>query len=190
MEAFEHVVKILVESQGYVATTNVKFFVRRKTKKKVRDEYQTHGYELDIVAARADSLILGSVKSFFGSKGVSTVGFLELHGAVHEDQKGYKVFNDSELRDQIREVAAKRYGYPVSAIRYALYVGRFKSGDEQPIRTYLGTLGIEVFANPEICAGLRRSLVGTYTDDPVVMTLKALEEAGHLVAEVPARRFG
>jgi hypothetical protein len=190
MEAFEHVVKILVESQGFVASTNVKFPVRRKTQKKAHDEFQTHGYEMDIVAARADRLILGSVKSFFGSKGVSTRGFRHLHRADHEDQRGYKVFNDSALREQITAVAAARYGYNPSAVRYALYVGHFMNGHEKPIRSYLTTLGIEVLSNAEICSGLRKMLVATYTDDPVVMTLKALEEAGQLVDEDRERRFG
>lgn len=71
MEAFEHLVKVYLEAQGYVVTSNVKFPVKKKTKKTSYDEYQTHGYEIDIVAARNDSLLLGSVKSFFGSGGVS-----------------------------------------------------------------------------------------------------------------------
>ncbi|MFL5826734.1 MAG: hypothetical protein ACJ76V_09445, partial [Thermoleophilaceae bacterium] len=33
-------------------------------------EMQTHGYEVDLVAARADRLVLATVKSFFGSRGV------------------------------------------------------------------------------------------------------------------------
>ncbi len=72
MESFEHLVKVFLESQcqQYVVTTNVKFPIRKKTRKVEREEYQTHGHEVDIVAARFDSLLLGSVKSFFGSKGV------------------------------------------------------------------------------------------------------------------------
>jgi len=33
MEAFEHVVKVFLEAKDYVVTSNVKFPVRRKTKK-------------------------------------------------------------------------------------------------------------------------------------------------------------
>jgi len=36
MEAFEHVVKVFLEAKGYVVTSNVKFPVRRKTKKAKR----------------------------------------------------------------------------------------------------------------------------------------------------------
>jgi hypothetical protein len=41
-----------------VITGNFKFFVRRKTRKAAYDEYQEHGYEVDLVAARGDQLVL------------------------------------------------------------------------------------------------------------------------------------
>jgi hypothetical protein len=76
MEAFEHVVKLYLESLGYTVSCGVKFPVRLRTK--ARDgtkRYQRHGYEVDVVAAKHGELLLGSVKSFFGSKGVNRQGF-------------------------------------------------------------------------------------------------------------------
>jgi len=72
MEAFESFVAVALEADGYVVSPAVKFPVRMKTKKAAYEELQTHGYEVDLVAARADSLILATVKSFFGSAGVLT----------------------------------------------------------------------------------------------------------------------
>jgi len=51
MEAFEHVAKVFLESRGYAVSTNVKFPVRRRTKKQAYKEYQEHGYEVDLVDA-------------------------------------------------------------------------------------------------------------------------------------------
>lgn len=72
MESFEHVCKVALEQEDeaehFVVSTNVKFFVRRKTKKAAYDEYQEHGYEIDLVAARQGRLVLAEVKSFFGRK--------------------------------------------------------------------------------------------------------------------------
>src|SRR3989304_880117 len=102
MEAFEHIVKVFLESQGYIATTNVKFPIKRKTKKIGHEEYQTHGYEVDVVAAKASSLILGSVKSFFGSRGVDRQGFrgiADTKKTTHFD--GYKMFNEPDIYDGI-----------------------------------------------------------------------------------------
>jgi len=94
VEAFEQVVKVFLEAKGYVVTSNVKFPVRRKTKKVKYDEYQTHGYEVDIVAARHDSLILGSVKSFFGSVGVNRQGFRGIaDNSRRTDFRNYVIFN-------------------------------------------------------------------------------------------------
>lgn len=42
----------------------------RMTRKQAYDEYQTHGFEVDLVGARRDRPILATVKLFFGSRGV------------------------------------------------------------------------------------------------------------------------
>jgi len=103
MESFEHLVKVFLESQYYVVTTNIKLPVRKRTKKVQREEYQTHGHEVDIVAAKSDSLLLGSVKSFFGSKGVSRKAFRVttdepdgsyLAAASYGDMKVYGSYDD------------------------------------------------------------------------------------------------
>ena len=78
MESFEHLCKVALEAERFVVTGNVKFFVRRKTQKKAHAEYQEHGYEIDLVAARGDQLVLAEVKSYFGSRGVNRQGFRQL----------------------------------------------------------------------------------------------------------------
>ena len=193
MEAFEHVVKVHLEVQGYVVTTNVKFPVRRKTLKAAREEHQTHGYEVDIVAAKGNELILGSVKSYLDSKGVNRQCFEGIADSHRKnDFGGYKIFNDEELRQKILEKAGERCGYAPGQIRVVLYVGKFKRGDEEIVRQHLG--GIEAGAGPiqvvnleEIVRGLiEASESTTYVNDPVVMTIKALQKAGYL--REPARR--
>jgi len=42
----------------------VKFRVKRRTSKASHEENQTHGFEVDLVGARADRLVLATVKSF------------------------------------------------------------------------------------------------------------------------------
>ena len=77
MEAFESFVAIALESEGFVVSGAVKFPVTRQVRKPQRVEVQTHGFEVDLVAANAERLVLASVKSFFGSRGV----VLDLQGA-------------------------------------------------------------------------------------------------------------
>ncbi|MGN9920246.1 hypothetical protein [Micromonospora palomenae] len=66
MEAFESMVALALEDEQLVVSEAVKFPVPRQTSSGL----QTHGYEVDLVGARSDKLILASVKSAFGSRGI------------------------------------------------------------------------------------------------------------------------
>lgn len=182
MEAFEHIVKVFLESQGYIVTSNVKFSIRRKTKKASYEEYQTHGYEVDIVGAKSNSLLLGSVKSFLGSGGVSKQGFEGIADAsrkTHFDR--YKIFNDIKVRNGILKEAGNRYGYPLDHIQLCLFVGRFSFGEEQTITDHLEKRHIKVYNLRMITAGLLEAAKpSTYMNDPVVATIKALQLAGFM----------
>lgn len=188
MEGFENVVRLYMERRGFVVATNVKFKLAKKTKKQERDEVQTHGYEVDIVAARANQLLLGEVKSFFGSAGVQRKSFAGLASKTNSDELArYRLFNDADHREQLIAEACKRYGYELSQVRVALFVGHFKRGDEDDITRHLKSLStkggpIEVYGPKAIAADLMTSVLadGTYADDPVVSTLRLLEEVGVL----------
>jgi len=56
MESFEQFVAVAMEAEGLIVSEAVKFPVRRQTRKVLHDEVQTHGYEVDLVGARADRL--------------------------------------------------------------------------------------------------------------------------------------
>ena len=184
MEAFEHLVKVALEHERYVVSSNMKFPVRKRTKKRQREEYQEHGYEVDLVGARRDSLILASVKSFFGSSGVSRQGF---EGVADSNKKThfklYALFNDETVRQGVVKAASERFGYSPSLISLWLCVGKFRSGHQEAITKHLEH-GIRPFCNEVIVMGLHdimrgiteRSRSRTYLNDPVVMTIKALEE--------------
>jgi hypothetical protein len=100
------------EKRHFVVSTNVKFPVERKTRKRAYYEYQTHGYEIDLVAARRDCLVLAGVKSFFGSRGVSRQCFRgladERRRTSYERVKG---FDDPELRNDVTAKACELYEY-------------------------------------------------------------------------------
>ena len=185
MEAFEHVAKVYLESRGYAVSTNVKFPVRRRTKKQAYEEYQEHGYEVDLVAARADELLLGSVKSYFGSFGLSRQFFRDI---ADESKRNWwennKLFNEPEVQAGILSGAAERFGYPPAHIFLGLFVGKFKSGDEADIRAHLEQLrfgggAVRLFDLPTIMSGVvSEAKRKTYRDDPVIVALKCLDELG------------
>lgn len=182
MEAFEHVVKVYLEDQGYVVTSNVKFPIRRRTRKVAVEEYQTHGYEVDIVAAKHGSLLLGFVKSYLGSGGVDRQGFRGIAESGRKTDFGrYAVFNEPDIRQGIVQGAERRFGYPPEATQLVLYVGRFKNGHERAVRDHLGRQGAKVVGLAEIVEGiLALADSKTYVNDPVVVTLKCLKEIERL----------
>lgn len=192
MESFEAFVAVALETEGLVVSEAVKFPVKRRTKKAKYAEFQTHGFEVDLVAARSDRLVLATVKSFFGSRGVFADQVMGLPGA---DGTRYALLNDQEVRSQVIAGAANTYGYPEDRVHVRLYVGKFaapKAGThEQRIREwcatqYLGAGPIEVIGLKDVVAAVSRAAAHKqYRDNPVLVTMKVLEAAGLLKLELP-----
>jgi len=141
VEAFEQLCRVALESENFVVTGNVKVFVQRPTRKVKYEEAQEHGYDLDLVGARGDRLVVAEVKSYLGSRGVSRQFF---EGIADETKRTVynrcRLFNDEELRQEVVARVAERYGYATSRVEMRMYVGRFASGHEQDIRNHLRRL--------------------------------------------------
>jgi hypothetical protein len=190
VEAFESFVALALESEGFVVSSSVKFSVRRRVRKKSRPEFQEHGYEVDLVAARADRLVLATVKSFFGSRGVAAEA---VTGETADKRKAgmYRLLNDPVIRNGVVKAAAKRYGYKTGQIELRLYAGRFagrRAGEhERRIKEWaaeqrvgagqIGVVGLsEVVCKVRLAAERKQ-----YRDNAALVAVKVLGEAGHLV---------
>ncbi len=189
MESFEQFVAVAMEAEGLIVSEAVKFHVQRQTRKVLHDEVQTHGYEVDLVGARADRLVLATVKSFLGSRGVVAQHVMGTGG----DQKArdlYLLLNDPVIRSSVVSAAAVRYGYKEDQVRVRLYVGRFaapvKHTHEPAIRAWAAkeTAGggpIEVYGLTDVIEKVRKVAASkTYRDNPVLVTMKVLDAAGLL----------
>ena len=160
MEAFESFVAVALEVDDFVVSPAVKFPVRMQTRRDAYPEVQTHGYEVDLVAAKSDRLVLATVKSFFGSRGVAAehvTGETTTGEPVSErKRKRYALLNDRVIRRKVVAAAASRYGYTSSQVELRLYVGRFagrRTGEhEATIRQWAARQRHWLRANP----GLRR----------------------------------
>ena len=189
MESFEHLCKVSLEAEGFAVTSNAKFPVRRRTRRESYEEYQTHGYEIDLVGARGNQLMLAEVKSYLGSMGVNRQGFVDLADRSKRTHfERYKLINYPELRREVTSVACERFGYSPEQLSWRLYVGKFANGQDLEIREHLRSLvpPVEVFGLHEIVAQLiELAKQKTYFDDPVLMTVKAMMAAGQLSGERP-----
>lgn len=182
MEAFESFVALALEAEDLVIMGPVKFMITRQTKKAKVVEYQTHGYEIDIVAARADKLVLASVKSFLGSGGVRVD---EVTGKA-ANSSGYKMLNDVKLRNELVKQAAMKFGYKEDQVEMRLYGGKFQYGQKglEDVRDWASKQSVGVGPIAVVSGQELASLVvqfaksKTYRDHEVLMTVKVLLEAG------------
>ncbi|MCD6726040.1 MAG: hypothetical protein LT070_02255 [Solirubrobacteraceae bacterium] len=189
MEAFETFVALALETEDLVVSEAQKFSFQRQT----TSGLQTHGYEVDLVGARADRLVLASVKSYFGSRGVAA-DHLMGQSAKAELNKRYALINDEELRAAVVAAAAKRFGYSTDQVRLRLYVGRFagsrpgEASHEQRIRDWcaaqtVGGSPIEVVDVHEVVSRVRAMAESKqYRDNAALVALKVLEAAGVLIS--------
>lgn len=172
----------------------VKFDVPRVTRRKSYEEVQRHGYEVDLVGARADKLVLATVKSFFGPRGVVADQVL---GRSTSDRGNnlYLLLNNHEVRRGVLAGACQRYGYPPEQVFLRLYVGRFAApttgAHEATIRSWCGeqSVGggpIEVIGLHQVVSRvLSTSAARQYRDNPVLVTMKVLQAAGLLTVPIP-----
>lgn len=186
MEAYESFAALAMETEGLVVSEAVKFPVRRQTAKAAYSEFQTHGFEVDLVGARRDKLVLATVKSFFGSAGV------QAHEVMGErNGRGYALLNDSEVQQQVLDRACERYGYESSQVELRLYVGKFAGKasklHEPAIREWcskqvVGGGPIQVFDARDVAIKVRSVATSkSYRDNPALVAMKVLAEAEMLL---------
>jgi hypothetical protein len=185
VEAFESFVALTLEAEDLVVSEAVRFPVTRQTARVAYVEMQTHGFEVDLVGARSGRLVLATVKSFLGSRGVVAEHVMGI-GTAPANRR-YAMINDPVVRGAILEGAADRYGYSQDQIEFRLYVGKF-AGDkhrdhERRIRKWctdqvVGHGAIKVVGLDEVAAAARR-VAGSkaYRDNPALVAIKVLEAA-------------
>lgn len=175
-----------MEQEGLVVSGALKFPVRVRTSKVAYEEWQTHGFEVDLVGARSDRLVLATVKSFFGSRGV-----VAEHVRGDSDNKvwnaKYAVINNRVVRDGVVSGAAARFGYAIEQVELRLYVGKFAgAGHEAAVRAWCGQQSVGAGPVAVIGAGdvvdAVRTVASskTYRDSAVLASLKVLDAAGAL----------
>lgn len=183
VEAFEQFVALAMEAEGLVVSGALKFPVRRLTQKQKYEEWQTHGYEVDLIGASSDRLVLATVKSFFGSRGVVSEHVMGEKG----DIGWYAMLNQPDIREGVVSGACERFGYRLDQVEMRLYVGKFAGGGhEERIRDWaasqqIGGGALKVVSADRVVSKVREvARSKQYRDSPVLATLKVLEATNSL----------
>lgn len=101
--------------------------------------------EVDLVGANSCRLVLASVKSFLGSRGVAAECVTGT-GANQAANRRYAISNNDAVRQGLVEGACQRYGYKPTQLELRLYADKFadKHGrHREQIAEYLTGLDID-----------------------------------------------
>lgn len=184
MNAFEDIIKLILEEEGYWVRQSVK--IRKIT---IDDKKRLHNNsmptpEVDVVALKTDKneLLLMEVKSFLDSPGVKFEG---VSGKNKKDAKRYKIFTNESLRKIITERLKQEYLEKGlinkdTTISYALAAGHVystkKNNDELDIRKYFKEKGWKFISPMEIKDGIKKLGKKGWEDNLVTITAKLTKE--------------
>lgn len=188
MNAFEDIVRLYLEEEGYWVRQSVKVNISKQDKRDI-GTYSMPRPEIDLVAlnVKENELLLVEVKSYLDSYGV-------YYGAVsgkvskkyeEKDVKRYRLFNDSKFREIVterlkEEFLEKGLINKETKVNYALAAGHIKyPEDEQNIRDYfLKQKGKWIlFSEKDIKDKIRKFAEKGWEDNVVTMTAKLTKEA-------------
>lgn len=183
MEAFESFVALTMEAEGLVVSEAVKFPVAVPVPS--RESEQTHGFEVDLVGARVDKLVLASVKSFFGSRGVAAE-HVTAASSNRAANRRYAMLNNESVRDAVIAGACRLYGYAAEQVEMRLYVGKFADGagkhraaiDAWAAGQLAGGGPIRIIGLEEVVPRARElAAKKQYRDNAALVAIKVLEAA-------------
>jgi len=188
MNAFEDIVRLYLEEEGYWVRQSVKVNISKQDKRDI-GTYSMPRPEIDLVAlnVKENELLLVEVKSYLDSYGV-------YYGAVsgkvskkyeEKDVKRYRLFNDSKFREIVterlkEEFLEKGLINKETKVNYALAAGHIKyPEDEQNIRDYFLKQKEKwiLFSEKDIKDKIRKFAEKGWEDNVVTMTAKLTKEA-------------
>ena len=186
-EATEHVVRLYLETKGYMVTTNKVIKLPQQISTKTGPQQQRTPFEVDIVAVHPGNgdRVLDDVKSYFGSYGLRKDHFKDLGSSKPRLQKRMRLLNDPDFAKQLLGRLDGEYG---GKFRIELFVGKIKHADESKLLNYLSTRTIDgrcvgLVRFDEIMRALIRYIRdqgATYYNDQVIQTIKVLDALGFL----------
>ncbi len=187
MNAFEDIIKMYLEEEGYWVRQSVKVDITKDDKKALGLPSMPRP-EIDIVAIKVkdNELLLVEVKSFLDSYGVYwqvVCGEIDKNDEYYEVAKHYRLFTNRKFRKIVTQRLREAYlkiGLinERTKINYAFAVGKFHSDSEERIRAYFSKHGRnwKLFAPTDIKEWIRKLSDKGWEDNLVIMTSKLTKE--------------
>ncbi|MCK4625580.1 MAG: hypothetical protein KAV00_09745 [Phycisphaerae bacterium] len=146
MDAFENIVAMILNREGYWVRTSYKVNLTKEEKRKI-GKPSSPRWELDVVAykPRSNELLVIECKSFLNSRGVVYKDFSGKKG-----NKKYKLFNDENLWSVVRSRLIhqlKKEGACLNSpkVQLCLAAGKIPPKDQDNIQSYCKERGWQLF---------------------------------------------
>ena len=179
MNAFENIVKLYLEEEGYWVRQSVKVDISKEDKKAIGLPTMPRP-DIDLVAldVKGNKLLLIEVKSLLDSYGVY---FEAVSDEKDKLAKRYRLFTDSKYRkvvtNRLREAYFKQgLINEHTTINYGLAAGNIHLGNERPIREYFLGKGWRLFTPQQIKEKVRELSTKGWEDDVIIMTVKLIRK--------------
>lgn len=191
MDAFEQIVKIVLEGQGWWVRQGYKV-VLTKEEKVAMGRHSSPRWEVDLLAfqPKTDRILIVECKSFLDSVGVSARDFIDSEVPT----KGrYKLFNEAKLREVVfgrlkSQLVEERLVLPSSSICLAMAVGKFKSpSDRKELREKFRTRGWELIDDLQLRQWALELSKRGYEDNVATIVAK-LVAPERVAAKAPKRQ--
>jgi len=177
VNAFEDIVRLYLEEEGYWVRQSVKVGISKEDKKYI-GKFSMPTPEVDLVALKVkeNELLLVEAKSFLDSPGVRFSG---ISGQDPKYAKRYKLFTSSRLREVVTRRLREEYlnGGLIkddTKINYGLAAGHIYFGDEPKIAEYFSQRKWKLFTPKQIKEKVKQLSKRGWEDDLVTMTAKLI----------------
>jgi len=134
MESYENLVALAMSAENLLVAGPEKYPFVLPHIRKGRTVLATKWIEVDLIGMSANTLVLASVKSYFGSGGTTAGDFLGENG--EKKAKLYSMIADEEVRNILGRAVAERYNFKESQIEFRFYSGLYKGNSEQRLRDW------------------------------------------------------
>ena len=175
MDAFEQIVAMLLERDGYWVQTSYKVCLTKEEKVRIGIPSSPR-WELDVVAYRPkDNVILVvECKSFLNSPGVSYNSF---SGKNKKGAKHYKLFTSPKLRRTVFSRLKKQLRKSGQILSYAkvklcLAAGHIRKGDEEKVRQHCEKKRWGLFDKQWFCQQFDDLAKSAYENDIAIVAAK------------------
>ncbi|MEI7752557.1 MAG: hypothetical protein WCJ71_10790 [Candidatus Omnitrophota bacterium] len=176
MDAFESIVALFLQEEGYWVRRSVKVPISRNDKRAMGlPSMPTPEVGLVAYNPRKNKLLLIESKSFLDSYGVRYQSFV----GGREDSKRYRLFTDKMFqrivsRRLLKLYQAKGLALRNTKVKFGLAAGKIYSDDEKRLASHFAKKGWELFTPRQIKDRIKALAEKPWENNEVVLTAKLI----------------